>query len=594
MWNYQAPLRDMQFVINRWLESGSSWAALPGFAGLDSETTAQLLAEAARFASAVLEPTNAGGDLEGCRYDYDGVATPAGFREAYRTFVEAGWPTLACAPEVGGQGLPRLLNTALYEMLCSANHAWSMYSGLAHGAYECIRRHGPTWMQAQYLPKIVSGHWLATMCLTEAHAGSDLGLLRTRAEPAESYPNDGHFRISGTKTFISGGEHDLTDNIVHLVLARIHGMPAGTKGISLFLVPKWLEDGDSRRANGVYCDGIEDKMGIKGSATCTLRFEQSSGWLLGERNRGLAAMFVMMNASRLHVAVQGVAHAEAVYQNGLRYATERCQMRAIKRPPSVSVQAADPIILHPMIRRTLLKARAMVEGERVLAYWAAHLLDTAAEHPDQPMRNSADHLASLLTPILKSFLTEQGFTLASEALQIWGGHGYLRESRIEQHVRDARVAMIYEGTNEVQAIDLLVRKVLSDKAATLARLMTLIESEAVACAALDATAYAAAALRTSLTTLQLLTTGLIEDAERDPEQPHRVADNYLRACALLLMAYAWARTLRLVIADTDEFGAQKRETAQFFFDQIMPEFNYRCALISAACRALPFVAALAE
>ena len=366
MWHYEPPLRDMRFVIDEVLQAPVAWAAMPAFDGLDADTAAEVLAQAGRFAAEVLAPLNGPGDLAGCSWRDGEVGTPPGYRAAYEAFVAGGWPALACDPECGGQGLPQLLNAALYEMLAAANHAWTMYPGLLHGAYECLHAHAHAGseLRERYLPKVTSGEWLSTMCLTEAHAGSDLGLLRTRAEPLA----DGSYAVSGQKIFISGGEHDLTDNIVHLVLARLNGAPPGTKGLSLLLVPKILPDGTR---NAVHCDSIEKKMGLKGSATCTMRFEQAKGWLLGEPNRGLAAMFLMMNAARLHVGLQGLGHLEVSTQNALRYAAERAQSRAPQRPEGEPAAEVDAIILHPAIRRTLWTLQARTEGGRVLAYWAA-------------------------------------------------------------------------------------------------------------------------------------------------------------------------------------------------------------------------------
>lgn len=444
MWQYQAPLRDMQFVIEHWLEAPWVWAQTERFQDLDLALARQVLEEAGRFSTQVLAPINSSGDRQGCSFDAGRVTTPAGFVEAYRAYTEGGWSALACDEAYGGQGLPQLLDAALQEMLYASNHGWAMYTGIAHGAYLCLKAHAPQWIKARYLPQIVSGEVLPTMCLTEPQAGSDVGLLRCRAEPQD----DGSYRVSGSKLFISGGEHDLSANILHLVLARLPGAPAGSRGISLFLVPKLL---DHHQVNTVRCDGIEHKMGIKGSATCSLVFEQAQGWLIGEANRGLAAMFVMMNSARLHVGLQGLGHAEAAWQNARDYALERKQMRAPVRPVGVSADAADPIHFHPAMRRTLLELRACTEGMRAVGYWVAHLLDEA-EHQESPTeRQRALQLAELLTPVIKAFFTDQGFRQASNALQVFGGYGYVSEFAIEQTLRDSRIAMIYEGSNEIQA-----------------------------------------------------------------------------------------------------------------------------------------------
>ena len=452
MLTYAAPLRDIQFVLEEWL-------GIPGnpgerrFTELDRYQMLHIVEEAARFCSEVLLPLNASGDEEGCSRTESGVQTPRGFKAAYRAFVDAGWPALACEVTWGGQDLPLVLNAVLYEMLNAVNHAWTMYPGLAHGAYECLKAHGSAALKQRYLPKLVSGEWLATMCLTEPAAGSDVGLIRASARPAG---DEDCYLVTADKIFISGGAHDLTENIVHLVLARLPGAPAGSKGLSLLLVPQILADSTHNR---VRCTSIEKKMGLKGSATCSLTFDDALGWLIGEPHRGLPAMFVMMNSARLQVALQGLGHAEMAFQNAHRYANDRVQMRAPRR--TATSAPADPISSHPAIRRSLGAQRAIVEGERMLGYWIAQLLDTAAGG-DASAGQHATKLASLLTPVAKSFFTQNGFEVASDALQIFGGYGYIRETGIEQTVRDSRVSMIYEGTNEIQAIDLMQRKVLAD------------------------------------------------------------------------------------------------------------------------------------
>ena len=565
MWQYEAPLRDMRYVIEDVLGLPAQWAAVPAFAELDVDTARQVLAEAARFATEVLAPTNAAGDLEGCTLAEGEVRTPKGFKEAYRAFVEAGWPALACDPAVGGQGLPQVLNAALYEMLAAANHAWTMYPGLLHGAYECLHQHASDALKQRYLGKVVSGEWLSTMCLTEAHAGSDLGLLSTRATPTA----DGSFRLKGTKIFISGGEHDLTDNIVHLVLARLPDAPTGTKGISLFLAPKFLPDGSR---NALRCDGIEKKMGIKGSATCVMAFDGATGWLVGEPNRGLQAMFAMMNAARLHVALQGLAHAQNAHRNALVYAHERLQSRAPVRGEGGG--AADAIVLHPAMRRTLLRQRVLVEGARVIAYEAAHLIDLAEHASDASVRERAQEQAALLTPVLKSFLTDNGFALASDALQVFGGHGYTHDWGVEQCVRDARIAMIYEGTNQIQAIDLVVRKLVADGGRKFAGWL-----ESLA-ASLPAGATHAASALEQLRLLGELAAAVVRASRDDAELPFRIADDLLRATALALIAHAWARAEAVSSRPEhagDAFHAAKRESAAHCFTHLRPEFDHALA-----------------
>ena len=584
MWHYEPPLRDMRYVIEDVLGLPAQWAKLPAFAYLDAGTAQQVLDEAAKFARDVLAPTNAGGDLEGCRWSDGEVRTPTGFGEAYRAFVAAGWPALACAPAAGGQGLPQVLNAALFEMLAAANHAWTMYPGLLHGAYECLHAHASPALKAAYLGKVVSGEWLATMCLTEAQAGSDLGLLKTRAEAQA----DGSYRLRGNKIFISGGEHDLSDNIVHLVLARLQDAPAGTKGISLFLCPKFMPDATR---NALRCDGIEKKMGIKGSATCVMSLEGATGWLIGEPNRGLMAMFAMMNSARLHVAMQGLAHAENAHQNALRYAQERLQSRAVVGPAlrpvagaatgaaiAVRPAGADPIALHPAVRRTLLRQRVLVEGSRLVAYESAHLLDVSEQSGDALLRATAHAHVSLLTPVLKAFLTGNGFQIASDALQVFGGHGYIHDWGIEQCVRDSRIAMIYEGTNEIQAIDLLVRKLLPDGGAKFEALLDMLD------AGLPAQAQHTPAARAVIGRLRDATRAVVQDTRTDPELPYRVADDFLRATGFMLIVQAWARA-DAVSADAaragEPFHAAKRVTAQHCFTYVLPEFDHALQLVAA-------------
>ena len=524
MWSYQAPLREMRFVIEDVLRAPDAWRATPAFADLDADTAAEVLQQAARFATEVLLPINAAGDREGCRLEGRDVKTPAGYAAAYAAFVEGGWPALACDPALGGQGLPQLLNAALYEMLVATNHGWTMYPGLLHGAYETVKAHGSAFLRDTYLPKIASGEWLAAMALTEPQAGSDLSLVRTKAEPRA----DGTLAVSGGKIFISGADHDMSANIVHLVLCRLPDAPPGTKGLSLALVPKFLPDGTR---NAIHVDGLEHKMGIHGSATCVLHYEAATGWLVGEPNRGLAAMFLMMNAARLHVALQGLGHLEMAAQNARRQAHERLQLRAAVRPAGAAPAAADPIAWHPAMRRTLGNLQAMAEGLRVVAYRAALRLDEAEHDEDPARREAASAEAALLTPVLKAFATEQGFRGASDALQVWGGYGYVREAGIEQTVRDARIAMVYEGTNEIQAIDLLQRKVLGSMAPAFDRLLDALAADADGSDAGRALAAQVQAAREVV--------AAVRARSADPEAALAVADDFLAGCAHLLLAWAW-------------------------------------------------------
>jgi alkylation response protein AidB-like acyl-CoA dehydrogenase len=574
MWAYEPPLRDMQFVIEQVLDAPAQWRELPALADLDVDTARAVLEEAGRFAAGVLAPINGRADLEGCRWHDGEVRTPAGYREAYRAFVDGGWAALACAPDDGGQGLPALLDAAFNEMIAAANHGWTMYPGLLHGAYDCLRTHGSAELKQRYLAKIASGEWLATMNLTEPQAGSDLALVRSKAEPQA----DGSVRLTGSKIFISGGEHDLTDNIVHLVLARLQApdapAPAGTKGLSLFLAPKVLPDG---RRNAIRCDGIEKKMGIKGSATCAMSFDGATGWLIGEPHRGLAAMFVMMNSARLHVGLQGLGHLETAQRNAHAYAQERVQGRG------------RPIAEHAAVRRTLWKLRALAEGQRVLAYWTAQLIDESKHHPDAARRAQADGWVGLLTPVVKAFFTDNGHRGADEALQVWGGYGYVHEYGIEQTVRDSRIAMIYEGSNEIQAIDLLQRKVLGDGGARLDTLLARLQDDAAA-----ADDEFGAALREQVAHARRATAALLAGQASDPEWPLRVADDYLRALGFTLLAWAWARSAAAAQRHAgDAWYDDKLRAAHFGVQWLLPEATLAWQRVGRREAALPPVGAAA-
>jgi alkylation response protein AidB-like acyl-CoA dehydrogenase len=576
MFSYTPPLKDMQFVLSDLLDAPAILRTIPAFADVDAPLMQQVSEEAGRFAAEILFPLNAQGDRVGCRLEDGNVRTPPGFAEAYRQFREAGWPALACAPEHGGQGLPHVLNCVLFEMLSAANHGWTMYPGLLHGACACISQHADDELKARYLPKLVSGEWLATMCLTEAHAGSDLGLLRTKAVPAAG----GAYRITGSKIFISGGDQDMTDNIVHLVLARLPDAPPGSRGISLFLVPKNLPDGTR---NTAVCTGIEHKMGIHGSATCAMQFDGATGWLVGEAHRGLGAMFVMMNAARLHVGLQGLGIAETSYQNALAYARERLQMKAVKRDETRLQQPADPIVMHPAVQRLLMTQRAYVEGGRMLAYWAGLMLDTAEQHPDAQTRHDAHEQMSLLTPIVKAMLTEQGFAGASQALQVFGGHGFVRETGIEQYVRDARVTMIYEGSNEIQAIDLVVRKILGDGGARLERFLTQVEATANEDRA-DALRGHAATLAGLVQRIREVTYALARANAGDPQLPYRVASETLRLLGHCGLAWMWLRAARVATqrrAHDPVLYDAKRDTACYYFNYVLPEVQQLLGVIDA-------------
>src|SRR5690625_2870939 len=464
---YKAPMRDIQFVRNELLGFEEHYQSIPGFAEATPDLVQAILDEAARFCEQVLAPLNQIGDQEGCSWNEGGVVkTPTGFKEAYQQFVEGGWPSLAAPVEFGGQGLPESLSFSLSEMTGQANWAWGRYPGLSHGAKRTILEHGTDEQKQTYLTKLVSGQWTGTMCLTEPHCGTDLGLLRTRAEPQA----DGSYKISGTKIFISAGEHDLAENIVHIVLARLPDAPAGTKGISLFIVPKFLPDADGNAGerNAVVTGSLEEKMGIHGNATCVLNFDGATGWLIGPPNKGLNCMFTFMNTARVGTALQGVCHAEVALQGAVRYARERLQMRALSGPKAPD-KPADPIIVHPDVRRMLLTAKAFAEGGRATLYYCSKLVDVTHYAEEEDARAGADEELSLLTPIAKGFLTEVGFESAYHGMQVFGGHGFIREWGMEQNLRDARISTLYEGTTGIQAIDLIGRKVLGTQGETLKR-----------------------------------------------------------------------------------------------------------------------------
>jgi alkylation response protein AidB-like acyl-CoA dehydrogenase len=564
--NFQPRLGDIHFLLHDVLQASAQLRALPSFADTDADLMRQVLDEAGKFVAQEIAPLQVVGDAVGCKFVDGRVTTPPGFKAAYQAFWQAGWPALACAPEDGGQGLPAVLEAILFELLSGANHGWTMAPGLLHGAYECLKHHGSAALKAAYLDKLATGEWLATMCLTEPHAGSDLGLLRTKALAQA----DGSYRLNGTKIFISGGEHDLSDNIVHLVLARLPDAPDGPKGLSLFLAPKLLPGGTP---NAIHCGRIEEKMGLHGSPTCVMRFDEATGWLIGEPHRGLNAMFVMMNAARLHVGLQGIGLLEAAWQKADAYAKERRQMRAPKAKPS---RTPDLIAEHPAMRRILATQRAWIDGGRVLAYRTAIELDIAKQHPDASRRQSAQQWCGLVTPVLKAAWTAQAFHGGSECLQVFGGHGYVREWGIEQIVRDARVSMIYEGTNEIQAIDLLLRKVLPDAGAGLSSLLQTL------CEGLDEGVAPQAHLLRQVAALRQLTPALAAAAASDPELPYWVADDYLRAVALTLLAWAWLQIGQATPPrGASHDSARWHEPAAALAHWVLPEFDMRLAIMRA-------------
>lgn len=570
---YNPPLRDMQFVMHEVLNVVDELKLLPAHADVDIDTINAVLEEGGKFASEVIAPLNLSGDAEGCKLDKTTheVTPPKGFKEAYAKYIEGGWPALGCDPEYGGQGLPVIINQAMYEMMNSANQAWTMYPGLSHGAYEALHAHGTAEQKATYLPKLTSGEWTGTMCLTEPHCGTDLGMLRTKAEPQA----DGTYKITGAKIFISAGEHDMVENIVHLVLARLPDAPAGSKGISLFVVPKFMvnADGTIGARNGIFCAGLEHKMGIHANSTCQMVLENAVGTLVGQPNKGLAAMFVMMNAARLGVGNQSLGLTEVAYQNAVAYAKDRIQMRALSGPKAPE-KAADPIIVHPDVRKMLLTARAYAEGGRALSTYVSLQLDKALSSDDEDERKEADAEVALLTPIIKAFLTDNGWIATSHCMQVFGGHGFIHEWGMEQFVRDARINMIYEGTNTIQSLDLLGRKILQNNGATLKKfgkkIATFVEDEGTN-EAMQEFVNPLAELGDKVTKL---TTEIGMKAFGNPDEVGAAAVDYLRVVGHLTFAYFFARMAKVALEKKDSgdpFYTAKLSTARFYFAKLLPE-----------------------
>ena len=570
---YNPPLRDMQFVLHELLDVSGALKAMPKHADVDADTINAVLEEGGKFAAEVVFPLNISGDQQGCKLDRDTheVTPPDGFKAAYDQYVAGGWPALSCDPEYGGQGLPFVVNQCFYEMLNSSNQAWTMYPGLSHGAYECLHAHGTPEQKATYLPKLTSGEWTGTMCLTEPHCGTDLGLLRSKAEPQA----DGSYKITGQKIFISAGEHDLAANIVHLVLARLPEAPEGSKGISLFVVPKFIPgaDGSLGERNAIFCSGIEHKMGIHGSATCQMTLDGASGWIVGQPNKGLLAMFVMMNAARLGVGNQSLGLTEVAYQNAVAYAKDRIQMRALSGPKAPD-KPADPIIVHPDVRKMLLTARAYAEGGRALLAYTSLQLDVALGSDDADERQAAEGRVALLTPIVKAFLTDNGWTATTHCQQVFGGHGYIHEWGMEQFVRDSRINMIYEGTNTVQSLDLLGRKVLGDNG----KQMKLFGKEIAAFVEEHGVREDMQEFVNPLADLgdkvTKLTMELGMKAMGNADEVGAAAVDYLRVVGHLTFAYLFAR-MALIALDKqgsgDPFYTAKLHTARFYFAKLLPE-----------------------
>ncbi len=571
---YKAPVRDIRFVTQDLLDFDRHYESLPGCDEANQELIDTILSEISKFAEDVIAPLNAVGDSVGCQLDDDGeVTTPPGFKEAYEQYVEGGWPTLDQPAEYGGQDLPMSIGLPIREMNGTANWSWAMYPGLSHGAMETIDEHGSEEQKAAYMGPLVSGRWTGTMCLTESHCGTDLGLMRTKAEPAA----DGSYSITGSKIFISSGEHDMAENIVHIVLARVAGAPPGTKGISLFIVPKFLpnDDGSLGERNGVKCGSLEHKMGIHGNATCELNFDGAKGFLIGEENKGLSYMFTFMNFARLGTGLQGLAHSELAFQQSLAYARDRLQMRSLSGPKNPS-GPADPIIVHPDVRRMLLTQKAFAEGGRALIYFASTQGDILTKSDNPEARELANHVLNFLTPIIKAFLTETGFEAANLGLQCFGGHGYINEWGAEQNVRDARISMLYEGTTGIQALDLLGRKVLGSRGEALAPVTSFILE-------FCKRSHQRKELRPYLKTLvrltkqwKSLTRKIGFAAMRDRDAVGAASVDYIMFSGYVLLGVAWAASAKAAYKRLDEgtteeaFYRAKIQTAEFYFAKILP------------------------
>jgi acyl-CoA dehydrogenase len=581
---YKAPVDDALFLLNDVFHL-DHYGNLPGFSDAAPDVVEAVLREAAKFSEEVLTPLNRVGDKEGCKRAGDGsVSTPTGFKDAYKQIVEGGWIGISVPPEFGGQGLPATLTEIVNEFFCSANMAFAMYPGLTQGAIAALLTHASGELKTKYLPKMVEGVWTGTMNLTEPHCGTDLGLLRSKA----TKQTDGSYKISGTKIFISAGEHDLSENIIHLVLARIEGAPAGTKGISLFLVPKFMvkDDGSLGARNGVGCGSIEEKMGIHGNSTCVMNYDGATGWLIGEENRGLNAMFVMMNEARLAVGVQGLALSEVAYQNAAAYAKERLQGRSIsgvKYPD----KPADPIVVHPDVRRILMSIRAFNEAARALVMWTALKSDVAHRSDDEKERKSADDHMGLLTPVIKGVLTDSGFANAVLAQQIFGGHGYIAEHGMEQFVRDARIAQIYEGANGIQALDLVGRKLGKDGGRAIMTFFNEVQTYLKERANSDAMNVYLKPLGQSLAHLQQASMWFMQNAMAKPDNAGAGSYDYMHLFGLVALGYMWCRIAEAALAKLPKANGSaarlnaKLVTARFFMERMLPETATRLARIEA-------------
>ncbi|WP_068830026.1 acyl-CoA dehydrogenase C-terminal domain-containing protein [Xanthomonas cerealis] len=586
MSTYQAPLTDLRFALHDVLQVEALFARL-GYAEATTDVVDAVLEEAARFTSSVLAPLNRLGDEHGCTLDTatGAVTTAPGFREAYRQFAEGGWTGLTAATEFGGQGLPHTLGVPLNEMVNAANLAWGNFPLLSHGAVEALKQHGEAWQQEVFLRPLVDGRWTGTMCLTEPHCGTDLGLLKTRAEPNV----DGSWSVSGTKIFITAGEHDFTDNIVHLVLGRLPDAPAGAKGISLLVVPKFkvARDGSVGERNALRCGSLEHKMGIHGSATCVMNFDGAQGYLIGQPHKGLQAMFTMMNTARLGVGLQGIGLSERAYQNALRYARERLQSRSLTGA-TLPDKPADPILVHPDVRRMLLTVKALTEGSRLLALHAATLIDVAHHAQDPAERQQADVLVSFLTPISKACQTEWGVENTYHALQCFGGHGYIHEHGMEQLARDARITTLYEGTTGIQALDLIGRKTASSQGAGLKLFLAQIEAFAAEHADNPAVAEFIGPLRAKAGEWAALTKRILQRAAGNADELGAASYDYVFYSGYVVLAYWWARSVAAADASarSEAFKQSKRETARFYYAKLLPRTLTHAAVIEAGAEPL--------
>ena len=571
---YTAPTRDTRFIVNEMLDL-ASYNNLPGFEAATPDMIDTVINEAGKFCSEVLAPLNQIGDEQGCTRHEDGsVTTPDGFKEAYDQFVEAGWGTLAAPEEFGGQGLPHVLGFAMEEFISAANQAFGMYPGLTNGAVSALIAKGSPEQQETYLPKMISGEWSGTMNLTEPHCGTDLGLIRTKAEPQA----DGSYAITGTKIFISAGEHDLTSNIIHLVLAKTPGAPDSSKGISLFVVPKFIldENGEPGERNGVSCGSIEKKMGIHGNATCVLNYDGAKGWMVGEENKGLAAMFIMMNAARLGVGIQGLAQAEVSYQNAVAYALDRRQGRALTGPADTDAKA-DPIFVHPDVRRMLMDAKAFNEGMRALTLWGALQVDLTHKGADEETRAEADQIIGLLTPVIKGYGTDKGYDIANNMQQVFGGHGYVREWGMEQFVRDSRIAMIYEGTNGVQAMDLCGRKLAQNGGAAIQAFFKLCDDEIAWAKEDEQLADLGEALEKAVGQQKAATMWFMQNAMQNPNHLGAGAHHYMHIMGIVTLGLMWLRMAKVAAAKLEEGGEDKAfyeaklTTARYYAERFLPD-----------------------